>query len=277
MPYTHRKVGDKECVYKKDGGAKVGCTKGSVDKYLAALHANVDESVDICNGFDYGILAKSITETNTIKGGKSDKLSLKDIADKFDVSLGEIKSQLQKGIKVETEHTNDKEKATEIATDHISEFPDYYDRLEKMENKADKETKTKEMNENTKILIKRLLRENIEEGPLGRALGTAAMAASTLMSPKVQASAPKPPIEMTSEKLGVIKNVDGSFTSTVQTDGPTKEIAKQLAIEKAKNQILYKLDSPKGSVVNVKVMDVKTKKLDNGTFMCLITITANLE
>lgn len=40
MPY---KVKGK-CVYKKDGGAKVGCTKGSVKKYLAALHANASES-----------------------------------------------------------------------------------------------------------------------------------------------------------------------------------------------------------------------------------------
>jgi hypothetical protein len=35
-----------KCVYKKDGGAKVGCTKGSVQKYLAALHANANESED---------------------------------------------------------------------------------------------------------------------------------------------------------------------------------------------------------------------------------------
>lgn len=40
MPY---KVKGK-CVYKKDTGKKVGCTKGSVKKYLAALHANVDET-----------------------------------------------------------------------------------------------------------------------------------------------------------------------------------------------------------------------------------------
>lgn len=37
MPYTSRG----KCVYKKDTGKKVGCTKGSVKKYLAALHANV--------------------------------------------------------------------------------------------------------------------------------------------------------------------------------------------------------------------------------------------
>lgn len=44
MPY----VVDGKCVYKKksDGsrGEKVGCTDGSVKDYLAALHANVDES-----------------------------------------------------------------------------------------------------------------------------------------------------------------------------------------------------------------------------------------
>jgi hypothetical protein len=75
---------------------------------------------------------------NTIKGGKSDKLSLHDIADKFKVSVDKIKSQLQKGVKIESEHTSDKEKAREIAMDHITEFPDYYDRLEKMEKGANK-------------------------------------------------------------------------------------------------------------------------------------------
>jgi len=32
-----------KCIYKKDTGAKVGCTKGSVKKYLAALHINAHE------------------------------------------------------------------------------------------------------------------------------------------------------------------------------------------------------------------------------------------
>lgn len=40
MPYKVKG----HCVYKKDGGAKVGCTKGPVKKYLAALHANANES-----------------------------------------------------------------------------------------------------------------------------------------------------------------------------------------------------------------------------------------
>ncbi|MEI6879785.1 MAG: DUF5661 family protein [Bacteroidota bacterium] len=144
MPYTHKKIGDKECVYKKDTGAKVGCTKGPIEKYLAALHANANESV---------------TETNTIKGGKADKMSVEDIAKKFKVSVDKIKAQLKKGIEIEKEHTSDKEKATEIAMDHVTEFPDYYDRIEKMEKKADKDWKLNE----TKKFIKQKLRKSLNE------------------------------------------------------------------------------------------------------------------
>ena len=220
MPYTVKG----KCIYKKDGGAKVGCTKRSVDKYLAALHANANESIE---------------EANTLKGGKSDKLSLQDIADKFDVTIEQIKSQIHKGIQVEMEHTSDKEKATEIATDHVSEFQDYYDRLEKMENKAAKETKTKNMNENTKSLIKRLLREELEEGKFGRMAGTLGMAAASLMPGKMNAEKHKEPIEHSKdEKVGVSKNSDGTYTSTAVTSSPDADIALQLAINKAKNQIL---------------------------------------
>ncbi len=116
MPYTVKG----KCVYKKDSGAKVGCTKGDVNKYLVALHANTNES------------------ENKIVGGKADKLSLDDIAKKFKVKLSKLTKELNKGIEVEVEHTKDKEKAKEIATDHLSEFPDYYERLEKMEKQAKK-------------------------------------------------------------------------------------------------------------------------------------------
>ena len=48
-------------------------------------------------------------------------------------------SQLLMGIKVELEHTSDRMLALEIATDHLEEFPDYYRRLKKMEEEAEKE------------------------------------------------------------------------------------------------------------------------------------------
>jgi hypothetical protein len=46
MPYYTKKEGDKTCVYKKDGGKKVGCTSGPVNKYLGALHANANEGIN---------------------------------------------------------------------------------------------------------------------------------------------------------------------------------------------------------------------------------------
>jgi hypothetical protein len=67
---------------------------------------------------------------NKLVGGLSDKLTLKDIAQKHKVSIDHIKKQLIKGIKVEKDHTNDESKAREIAMDHLTELPDYYDKLE---------------------------------------------------------------------------------------------------------------------------------------------------
>jgi hypothetical protein len=45
-------------------------------------------------------------------------------------------SELAKGIKVEKEHTSDGALAKKIALDHLSEIPDYYTRLDKMEKGA---------------------------------------------------------------------------------------------------------------------------------------------
>jgi len=148
MPY---KVKGK-CIFKKDGGAKVGCTKGDVNKYLAALHANADESIKP---------TETLTEVNKVKGGKADDMSVKDIAKIFDVHSSKIERELRMGKKVEHEHTNDTSKATEIAMDHLSEIPDYYTRLAKMEKEAFKYWKRDEMNENSQELIKRLIREKL--------------------------------------------------------------------------------------------------------------------
>lgn len=92
-----------------------------------------------------------------LKGGLSDNKTLLDIAKKHvntnskDSTSKEkikdmhekLKSQLNKGIKVEMEHTTNKNKAKEIAMDHLSENPDYYTKLKKIESKEKKE-ETKE-------------------------------------------------------------------------------------------------------------------------------------
>lgn len=51
--------------------------------------------------------------------------------------------QLDKGVETEKEHTSDPEVAKEIAKDHLAEDPKYYDRLEKMEEGAEKENEAK--------------------------------------------------------------------------------------------------------------------------------------
>lgn len=153
MPYTVKG----NCVYKKDGGAKVGCTKGSVKDYLAALHANANES---------------ISETNILKGGKADKIrNIDDLYDywakkgyaKNGISKSlrkELEHEIALGKKIEREHTSSEKKILEIVFDHLVEDQEYYTKA-KPKDWAKKEIK-KELKEDTKSLIKRLLRENIE-------------------------------------------------------------------------------------------------------------------
>lgn len=70
-----------------------------------------------------------------IKGGKADKKTIEDIADKHQVPVSDLKKELEMGIKVEREHTDSDEMAREIAMDHLAEKgqADYYTKLAKME------------------------------------------------------------------------------------------------------------------------------------------------
>lgn len=58
-----------------------------------------------------------------------------EIAEKHGVDVEVINDQIEKGMKVEKEHTSDEKLAREIALDHLLEMPDYYDKLEEMEKK----------------------------------------------------------------------------------------------------------------------------------------------
>jgi hypothetical protein len=59
--------------------------------------------------------------------------SLEDSAKKHKVDVEVLKKQLEKGIKIEKEHTKDEKTAEKIALAHIDERPDYYDQLAKVE------------------------------------------------------------------------------------------------------------------------------------------------
>lgn len=62
-----------------------------------------------------------------LPGGLADKMS----PDDFDPAA------VLKGIKVELEHTDDQQIATEIALDHLAEDPKYYDKLATIEQHDD--------------------------------------------------------------------------------------------------------------------------------------------
>ena len=84
-------------------------------------------------------------EAQKLKGGLADKLTLRDLAvkhayddstdstskEKIQKMLELLKTQVEKGMKVEMEHTKDEAKAKEIVMDHLSEDPNYYSKLKK--------------------------------------------------------------------------------------------------------------------------------------------------
>lgn len=69
-----------------------------------------------------------------ISGGLGDNQTVSSLAKKHKVSEDKIREQLKKGIEVEFEHTNNRKIAKEIATDHVTEDSEYYNKLKKMEN-----------------------------------------------------------------------------------------------------------------------------------------------
>ena len=67
------------------------------------------------------------------EGEKLSKPTVEDLSMDYDVSKETVLKQLDLGIKIELEHTNDREIAREIALDHLSEKLDYYELLDKFE------------------------------------------------------------------------------------------------------------------------------------------------
>ena len=64
--------------------------------------------------------------------------SEEEIAKKHKVSVDYVEKQIDKGKKIEMEHTDNEEEAEEIARDHLWEFIHYYSELPKMEKKLEK-------------------------------------------------------------------------------------------------------------------------------------------
>jgi hypothetical protein len=88
----------------------------------------------------YSEYEKSVRDM--LVGGLSDGMDIEDIAKLHDVSVEHIQGQLDKGIKVEMEHSDDEGVAQKISLDHLVENANYYDELEKMEASFEKSEDT---------------------------------------------------------------------------------------------------------------------------------------
>ena len=84
---------------------------------------------------------KNVNEMESLEGGLADNKTLIQIAKKHDAKgyyhiqdmVKSLKKQLDMGLKVEMEHTDNEKEAREIAMDHLWEDPSYYTKLKKAE------------------------------------------------------------------------------------------------------------------------------------------------
>ena len=94
-----------------------------------------------------GEIGEDINESELLKGGNADNKSLIQIAKKHDAKnyyhiddmVKSLKKQVEIGLPIEMEHTDDKDMAREIVMDHLWENPSYYTKLKKSD--VEKETK----------------------------------------------------------------------------------------------------------------------------------------
>lgn len=98
-------------------------------------------------GASYNYGGKTMTDHEILmlmnNGGNLAKgMTLKQIADKHDVSLSKLNHQVKLGLKAESEHTSSKRKQMQIVKDHLFENPNYYTLLKKAGLKDGGEVKT---------------------------------------------------------------------------------------------------------------------------------------
>jgi len=115
-------------------------SRGAKMSYLSKLKSLEDDITRITRRLARAEEAQPmlvVDEADQVEGGLADKLSINDIATKHNVSMEHLQKQIEMGIAVEQEHTDDTILAREIAMDHLTEDPNYYTKLKDMESKPD--------------------------------------------------------------------------------------------------------------------------------------------
>jgi len=112
--------------------SKHASPKSSKEKSANKFKEQMPDSKEEYSAHDY---AKEMEA----KGEDEECGCTKSIAVKHGVGEDLIQKQLEMGMKVETEHTDDLTVAKKIAMDHLNEDPHYYTKLAKMEGQGENE------------------------------------------------------------------------------------------------------------------------------------------
>jgi len=112
--------------------SKHASPKSSKEKSTDEFRQQMPDSKEEYSAHDY---AKEMEA----RGENEESACIEDLAAKHGVSLEEIQQQLEMGLKVEMEHTEDMDIAKKIALDHLAEDPHYYTKLAKMEGRSENE------------------------------------------------------------------------------------------------------------------------------------------
>lgn len=202
-------------------------------------------------------------ESEQLKGGLSDDLSLKDIALKHNVDFKTLYKQYLLGLNVEREHTSNIDEIIEIVKDHLFEKPDYYSEL----NKIDLE----ESNLNTKSIYDYLFKEYPNLSNIGSIEQYKQYAESIFSNSKVPTL-----VKGLRNKSTLVHNVPNHFWFS---DSP--KIAEHYRDDRGLKYFRFDINSVDNFKSNIKELSPKLREdesnfINNSSADCIILDTADL-
>ena len=145
----------KNSIEEDDAETTEATGSGSSGQYSGPLFSEPVKNTLFQPGTEMNVKTKpkgGFVKEEEIEGGKGKDKSLMDLAKKhtkdrmtqkqsperIEKMYGHLERQLKKGIKVEMEHTDNKKIAKEIVMDHLTEDPNYYNKLAKIHREGEK-------------------------------------------------------------------------------------------------------------------------------------------
>lgn len=145
----------KNSIEEEDAETTEATGSGSSGQYSGPLFSEPVKNTLFQPGTEMNVKTKpkgGFVKEEEIEGGKAKDKSLMDLAKKhtkdrttqkqsperIEKMYNHLERQLKKGTKVEMEHTDNKKIAKEIAMDHLTEDPNYYNKLAKIHREGEK-------------------------------------------------------------------------------------------------------------------------------------------